>query len=252
MIDERHEELASLYAFDLLEGAELAQFEAALARDPELQALVRELRQTSTTLAYTAPSQVPPPALKQRLGTKPAIWIDDDQLRASRDFSAEIPDSVRSSAVFLLLTSPTYIRSTYCVAEECRTFADSLPARRARFASEEFAAERGHLLVQPIARAFGGTEEGRARVVVDGRDLVLAGRSEITEVRAAARGADDTTVVADFHRHVRGEGIRAEHADLGAPPRWSGLRGRCKRGRRACRAGAGEEDCGQSMRAHLS
>ena len=75
------------------------------------------------------------PALKQRLGTKPAIWIDDDQLRASRDFSAEIPDSVRSSAVFLLLTSPTYIRSTYCVDEECRTFADSLPARRARFAS---------------------------------------------------------------------------------------------------------------------
>ena len=82
------------------------------------------------------------PALKQRLGTKPAIWIDDDQLRASRDFSAEIPDSVRSSAVFLLLTSPTYIRSTYCVDEECRTFADSLPARRVRFTSDEFVAER--------------------------------------------------------------------------------------------------------------
>ena len=43
MIDERHEELASLYALDLLEGAERAQFETALARDPELQALVREL-----------------------------------------------------------------------------------------------------------------------------------------------------------------------------------------------------------------
>ena len=67
MIDERHEELASLYAFDLLEGQELVQFEAALARDPDLQALVRDLRQTSTTLAHTAPSSVPPDALRQRV-----------------------------------------------------------------------------------------------------------------------------------------------------------------------------------------
>lgn len=69
MIDERHEELASLYAFDLLEGQELAQFEAALARDPELQTLVRDLRQTSATLAHTSPSVVPPDALRQRVLT---------------------------------------------------------------------------------------------------------------------------------------------------------------------------------------
>jgi anti-sigma-K factor RskA len=67
MIDERHEELASLYAFDLLEGQELAQFEATLARDPELQALVRDLRRTSATLAHTAPASVPPAALRQRV-----------------------------------------------------------------------------------------------------------------------------------------------------------------------------------------
>ncbi len=82
------------------------------------------------------------PALKQRLGIRPAIWIDDDQLRASRDFSVEIPESVRSSAVFLLLTSPTYIRSSYCVDAECRTCADTLPARRARFATDSFSSER--------------------------------------------------------------------------------------------------------------
>ena len=62
MIDERHEELASLYAFDLLEGEELAQFQTALARDPELQALVRDLRETSASLAHTAPAIVPPAA----------------------------------------------------------------------------------------------------------------------------------------------------------------------------------------------
>lgn len=66
MIDERHEELASLYAFGLLEGAELAQFERALANDRELQALVRDLRSASTALARTAVS-VPPAALKQRV-----------------------------------------------------------------------------------------------------------------------------------------------------------------------------------------
>ncbi|MES2697825.1 MAG: anti-sigma factor [Verrucomicrobiota bacterium] len=66
MIDERHEELAALYALDLLEGAELAQFEAALARDPALQTLVRELRDASTALAQAA-SLTPPAALKDRV-----------------------------------------------------------------------------------------------------------------------------------------------------------------------------------------
>ena len=78
-------------------------------------------------------------ALTQRLGTKADIWIDDDQLRKSRDFSKEIPESVRSSAVFLLLPSPTYIRSRYCIDEECRVFAETLPARRTRFATPGFA-----------------------------------------------------------------------------------------------------------------
>jgi len=78
-------------------------------------------------------------ALDRRLGTKTDIWIDEDDNRKSRDFSKEIPDSVRSSAVFLLLPSPTYIRSAYCVTEECGTFSGTLAARRARFAAPGFA-----------------------------------------------------------------------------------------------------------------
>ncbi len=73
------------------------------------------------------------PALKQRLGIKPSIWIDEDKLRQSRDFSKEIPDSVKSSAVFLLLPSPTYIRSRYCVEQECTVFEATIAGRRARF-----------------------------------------------------------------------------------------------------------------------
>ncbi|MSU22744.1 MAG: hypothetical protein EXS32_02860 [Opitutus sp.] len=67
MIDERHEELAALHAFDLLEGVELASFESALARDPALRALVAELRDTSAALAHTAPDAAPPAALKDRV-----------------------------------------------------------------------------------------------------------------------------------------------------------------------------------------
>ena len=67
MIDEHHEELAALYALDLLEGAERAQFEQALARDPELRALVASLRETSAALAHTAPSAQPPAELKNRI-----------------------------------------------------------------------------------------------------------------------------------------------------------------------------------------
>jgi anti-sigma-K factor RskA len=67
MIDERHEELAALYALDLLEGGECSSFETSLAADDALSALVRELRDAGATLAYTAPVAVPPAALRTRV-----------------------------------------------------------------------------------------------------------------------------------------------------------------------------------------
>src|SRR5215510_11388491 len=92
------------------------------------------------------------PALKQRLGITPHIWIDDDALRKSRDFSAEIPDSVQSSAIFLLLASPSYIRSDYCVRHECGVFEKTIAARRSRFAAASFANELFSLrcLIVPV------------------------------------------------------------------------------------------------------
>jgi anti-sigma-K factor RskA len=62
MIDERHEELAALHAFGLLEGAELAAFETALAGDAELLALVDSLRATAADLAFSAPAVDAPSA----------------------------------------------------------------------------------------------------------------------------------------------------------------------------------------------
>lgn len=67
MNDDRLEELAALHALDLLEGAERAEFEAALARDPRLRQRVRELQEASAALAHLAPSVEPPAELKQRI-----------------------------------------------------------------------------------------------------------------------------------------------------------------------------------------
>ncbi|MEO6245517.1 MAG: anti-sigma factor [Opitutaceae bacterium] len=67
MIDEQHEELASLHALDLLEGSELAQFEKRLGGDPELQALVASLREAAAAVAHTAPAVRPPATLKDRV-----------------------------------------------------------------------------------------------------------------------------------------------------------------------------------------
>ena len=67
MIDERHEELAALHAFGLLEGAEREQFLAELARNPELRQRVVELGQAAASLAHAAPPADPPAELKARI-----------------------------------------------------------------------------------------------------------------------------------------------------------------------------------------
>src|SRR5215470_11079489 len=82
------------------------------------------------------------PAINQRLGAEANIWIDDDNIRSTRDFQRQIPEAVRSSAIFLFLPSPSYVRSIYCVFEECRAFQETLAVRRARFSTNDFADEQ--------------------------------------------------------------------------------------------------------------
>ena len=80
--------------------------------------------------------------LTEKLGESAEVWLDETELRATRDYRQEIPDSVTRSAVFLLLPSPAYLRSQYCVEIECQAFVDTLPSKRARFAGDDFANER--------------------------------------------------------------------------------------------------------------
>lgn len=67
MISERQEELAALHALGLLEGSERSAFEAELARDPELRALVARFESDAAALALAAPEVAPPAELRNRI-----------------------------------------------------------------------------------------------------------------------------------------------------------------------------------------
>jgi len=79
--------------------------------------------------------------LKKKLGDVSDVWLDTVELRATQDYRKEIPESVTKSAVFVLLPSPAYLRSQYCVEKECQAFADTLPLKQARFSGDEFASQ---------------------------------------------------------------------------------------------------------------
>ena len=67
MIDETMQERAAAYALGALDENESKAFEGVLRGDPELRALVRELRSVTEALAGTAPALEPPAAVKARL-----------------------------------------------------------------------------------------------------------------------------------------------------------------------------------------
>ena len=67
MISEQQQDQAALYALGLLGADEDAAFESELSANAELRDLVRELREAAGDLALTAPSQLPPASLKQRI-----------------------------------------------------------------------------------------------------------------------------------------------------------------------------------------
>jgi TIR domain len=73
-----------------------------------------------------------------------AVWLETNDQRKSRNFEADIPAALESSAVLISLVSPIYITRPYCVQHECRRFSEVVAARKQtdpRFASPEFAAE---------------------------------------------------------------------------------------------------------------
>jgi anti-sigma-K factor RskA len=61
------EQMAALYALELLEGEERSAFEQHLAACVECQRLVEQDGQTSSLLNAASPEREPPPELKKRL-----------------------------------------------------------------------------------------------------------------------------------------------------------------------------------------
>ena len=67
MIDEGMQEQAAAYALGALDAEQAHAFEVSLRVDPELRALVRELRSVTEALAGTVPALEPSAAVKERL-----------------------------------------------------------------------------------------------------------------------------------------------------------------------------------------
>lgn len=67
MSPEEREELAALYALDLLEGDELVNFRKAVGGDPALAAMVDEFRAASNLLGQSVPQHKAPPRLRERI-----------------------------------------------------------------------------------------------------------------------------------------------------------------------------------------
>jgi anti-sigma-K factor RskA len=73
MISEEQQDQAALHALGLLGADEDAAFESKLRANAELRDLVRDLREAAGNLAITAPLQLPPASLKQRIMREIAV-----------------------------------------------------------------------------------------------------------------------------------------------------------------------------------
>jgi anti-sigma-K factor RskA len=117
---ERHEDLAALAALDLLNAAEQAELNAALAVHPELAGLVTSLRDASAELAHVAPGAEPPDFLRSRL-----LATIADQASSSRKSDKQSPGTS-------ILTVPFWIAlsAAACFALTAVYFGQSLLTER--------------------------------------------------------------------------------------------------------------------------
>ena len=192
MIDETQEELAALYAFDLLEGAELTRFQADLARDRDLQELVRELGKSTTSLAHLPPAAPPPPELKVRVLA--SIAAASSKVTASDNVIRPAPSAFRllapwAVAACLALTSAwvgrLYIasRSENALRRQQNELADiAVKSARQQVEAERIVGRRRiEDLTQQIAVATGELDNSRAQLAGTTRQLAAA------DSRAAAQ-----------------------------------------------------------------
>jgi anti-sigma-K factor RskA len=150
MKDERHQDLAALYALDLRDGDELRRFEAELARDPELRQLIRTWRETSAALAHTAPAACPPAGLKERIFASIEHRLDSATAPERQvirppvaTFRAFMPWAVAASFAMLA----TWFAARFMTAEAALgVLQDEARITAVALKSQHLAAERDRLL----------------------------------------------------------------------------------------------------------
>jgi anti-sigma-K factor RskA len=93
VIDEGVQEQAAAYALGALDADEMKTFEVSLRVDPELRALVSELRSVTEALAGSVPALEPPAAVKAQL-----LLIIDPQRPSAPKAARDRPISAPASA----------------------------------------------------------------------------------------------------------------------------------------------------------
>jgi anti-sigma-K factor RskA len=233
MIDDRQNELAALYALDLLEGAEAAAFEAELQRSPELQTLVRELRESSAAFALTAPQVAPAPELKSRimsrLGDKPAAASAPVSAPAQVLFfrpAVIIPWALAAGfalGCFWLGSNYVRTRADYAVAQQQITLAEvEVTSARNQLEAERILSNRQlsdatTQLSQLNQQVSQSTEKivdatrvlGETYAQLDQTKAALAARqTELTQIGEKLAAA--TNLVGDLQARLRNEGDLAQ------------------------------------------
>jgi anti-sigma-K factor RskA len=202
MSDDLNEELAALYALDLLEGAEKAAFEAELARNPALRHRKDELRTAAADLARLAPPAEPPPELKARiLSSVAARSAAPAASRAHRapvlPFASLIPWAIAAClAVGVLWTA----RLTLTLHSE-----NALMRNQQQLAELDLRALRNGVEAERLVRQHELEEAQRA--LADASRQVNESRQQLAQLRqdvdsARQKFADATRQAADAGRQI--------------------------------------------------
>jgi anti-sigma-K factor RskA len=190
MIDERQEELASLYALDLLEGSERAEFEAALASNPELQRLTAELRSAAAHIAHTAPTVEPPAALKRRIESSIAArrGTTDNVVAFPRRGSFSVL-SWGLAAGFAFATLWLGMRNFALRAENHR-LADQQALAELTLKSAQTQLESERLVSMRIAADFNGLKASSDQQLAAAQASASNAEKQLADARAAQQTAE--------------------------------------------------------------
>ena len=173
-MNEQLQDQAAAYVLDALPELERGAFEQVLARDPELQAMVRDFRDSLGELARTLPKRQPAPAAKARmlsrisaLPTRAATTSERPAARVVRIFPSWIPwaaAALLAAGCFWLWGERGRLGTRVTAANEQQVaLEETLDSMRAESAALRAAAEAAGADVERLQAAADALEQTVAR-----------------------------------------------------------------------------------------